>query len=600
MRLATITNLAYGATLLLTTAAAATMLLASQAQESERAAVAQRYQLDKATDYIDKDAYALTGRARLYVLSGDATHAIAYRSEAASLGSVETRVRAAAKLGALPSEVQALREALAASDALHDEQQGAIAARRAGRTAEATQILFGPEYQHELDRVDAAITRFQDQLDRRTFAEVESAERLARAWRTVSEVVLGLTGLLFLCVLYFVFKRRVLHPVVRLSDVVTRLAAQDYAVEPPPLGQIDEIGDMAQAIRVFRENGLERQRLEEERARDRVTRDLLARISNRLQGCDTLDDLAQVVMRFVPDLLPSAAGRLYLLDQSRNVLGELCHWLDPIGSTKEFPALSCWALRRGSVHRLAGAQRDVPCGHLGDVAITDALCLPLIVQREAVGLLYLEPNGDASSFDAAADVYLPMLIENLGLAIGNLQLRDSLREIASADALTGLANRRHLDAVFDVEGAKVTQDSSLSCLMLDVDHFKQFNDRFGHDAGDAVLRAVGKVLRGSVREIGLAFRYGGEEFAVLLPGLDVAQAEARAEVIRERVAQVSVLHEGVTLGPITISIGVASTPLHCPPAKLLIAADAALLRAKQAGRDQVVTATMRNPSQVAA
>lgn len=601
MRLATITYAAYGATLVLTTVGAVTMLLASQAQDRERIAVAQRYQLDKATDEIEKDAYALTGRARLYAISGDPSHVVAYRSQAASLGTVERRVRGMADLGASPSEVQALRQGLAATDILRDEQQSAIDARSAGRVPDAMQILFGPEYQHQLELADAAITRFQDQLDQRTSDDVRSAESLARTWRTVSEAVLALTGLLFLSVLYFVFKRRVLRPVVKLSDVVGRLAAQDYGVEPPPLAQIDEIGDMAQAIRIFRENGLERQRLEEERARDRAMRDLLARLTNRLQGCDTLDDLAQVVVRFVPDLLPVAGGRLYLLDKSRGVLTELCCWLDPAGSTKEFPPLSCWALRRGSSHRLAGTQRDVPCLHLGDRVLADALCLPLIVQREAVGLLYLEPHGDIGAFDAAVEVYLPMLTENIGLAIGNLQLRESLREIASADALTGLANRRHLDAVFETESAKVThEDAVLSCVMLDVDHFKQFNDRFGHDAGDAVLRAVGQVLRASVREGGLAFRYGGEEFALLLPGLDVERAQARAEVIRQRVAQISVAHEGVNLGPITLSAGVASTPLHCHPVKLIAAADAALLRAKQAGRDRVVTATVRDASELAA
>jgi hypothetical protein len=115
MRLSTITNAAYGATLVLTIVAAGTMLLASQAQERERAAVAQRYLLDKATDGIEKKAYALTGRARLYVTSGDPTHAVAYRSEAASLSTVETRVRGMADLGALPSELQALRQGLAAA-----------------------------------------------------------------------------------------------------------------------------------------------------------------------------------------------------------------------------------------------------------------------------------------------------------------------------------------------------------------------------------------------------------------------------------------------------------------------------------------------------
>ena len=101
-------------------------------------------------------------------------------------------------------------------------------------------------------------------------------------------MMVGLTALLFLFVLGFILKRRVLRPVVRLSDVVHRLASQDYAVETPNFNQIDEIGDMAQAIRIFRENGLARQRLEKERDADWAIRELLARMTQRLQGVRTL------------------------------------------------------------------------------------------------------------------------------------------------------------------------------------------------------------------------------------------------------------------------------------------------------------------------
>ena len=90
--------------------------------------------------------------------------------------------------------------------------------------------------------------------------------------------------------------------------------------------RVDEIGDMAQAIRIFRENGLERQRLESERDADRAMRDLLSRMTQRLQGCDTMDDLKDVVQRFVPEITPGLAGRLYLLDRQRNMVVEACGW----------------------------------------------------------------------------------------------------------------------------------------------------------------------------------------------------------------------------------------------------------------------------------
>lgn len=123
--------------------------------------------------------------------------------------------------------------------------------------------------------------------------------------------MVGLTALLFLFVLGFILKRRVLRPVVRLSDVVNRLASQDYAVETPSFNQIDEIGDMAQAIRIFRENGLARQRLEKERDADWAIRELLARMTQRLQGCENFADVINVAELFAPNVAPGIAGRLY-------------------------------------------------------------------------------------------------------------------------------------------------------------------------------------------------------------------------------------------------------------------------------------------------
>jgi diguanylate cyclase (GGDEF)-like protein len=133
----------------------------------------------------------------------------------------------------------------------------------------------------------------------------------------------------------------------------------------------------------------------------------------------------------------------------------------------------------------------------------------------------------------------------------------------------------------------------LSCIMMDVDHFKRFNDLFGHDAGDEVLRAAGKVLANALREEGTAFRYGGEEFLLLLPGFDLERTEARCAQIRQRIQDLQIQHEGRTLGPITASFGIANYPVHGDAGALVRTADAALLRAKEQGRDRIVIATER-------
>lgn len=603
MRLSTITNWAYGATVALTLASGATMLMASGAEERERAAVAQRATFDQLTATLEEDVYRLTEQARGYVITGDPSHLIAYRREKEALKSVETRIAHLKDRGASEGELGALRQALHWADALTDEQEAALAAAQKGNDRIGRTIMFGDEYGRELDRVAAQVGKFQYMLDQRTDHAIVRATDTARQWRTMSEVMLGMTALLFLCVLYFVLKQRILRPVVRLSDVVTRLAAQDFAAIPPDFRQVDEIGDMAQAIRIFRENGLERQRLEQERDADRTMRDLLSRVTQRLQGCANTDDLVDVVRRFTPEIAPDYPGRLYIQDSRRNAMTQACEWLSPAQSRAEFPPSACWALRRGQTHRPAGEMIDIPCEHLGEVtASLSTICIPLAAQGESIGLLYFEePAEGTTERRDRTRTYLDMLAENIGLALANLRLRDVLRDMAMADALTGLPNRRQFDAMLDALVAEAEREHSpLACLMVDIDHFKRFNDSYGHDGGDAVLRAVGAVLNDSLRESGHAFRLGGEEFVVLMPGFALDQALGRAMQIQRRIQDLRVEHHGRELGQITASFGLAAYPDHGRADRLLQTADAALLRAKAEGRDRILVATQRDGASAAA
>jgi diguanylate cyclase (GGDEF)-like protein len=597
MRLATITNWAYGATVLLTLAAGTTMLLASSAQENERAAVGRRYALDRATASIEGDVVASSEAARQFVISGDAADLLSYRRGVATLRPIEMRTRHIRDAGAHPDELRSLHDALRWADALQAQQQQAIDDYRQGNPGDAQRILFAPEYERELDRSRAAVERFQYRLDQRTQDELTAAERTARLWRATSEIMLAVTGLLFLCVLFFVFKRRVLRPVVKLSDVVNRLAAQDYDAEPFVYDRVDEIGDMAQALRVFRENGIARQRLERERDTDRLIRDLLSRMTQRLQSCDTVAELTGVVSGFAPEVLPDLAGRLYLLDHTRNVMVEACSWLAPMHSATQFTPMTCWGLRRRSPHHPSRTNFDVPCGHIAGPGADESLCLPLIGQHGSLGLLYFE--GPVSASGSPADHHLGMLAENIGLALDNLRLREALRALAMADPLTTLANRRQLDEVLDRELADAERlGTSVCCAMIDVDYFKHFNDEHGHEAGDEVLRMVAKTLKDAVRDANLVFRYGGEEFLMLLPGMEADAGTARAEELRRHIADLRVQHEGKALGPVTVSIGLACAPLHTDWQTLVQTADASLLRAKRAGRNRVFTAMTRASNQM--
>ena len=165
---------------------------------------------------------------------------------------------------------------------------------------------------------------------------------------------------------------------------------------------------------------------------------------------------------------------------------------------------------------------------------------------------------------------------------------------AQTDALTGLANRRTLDERLDEEVDRAARlSSNLSLVIADIDNFKQINDTYGHQTGDAILAAFSRVLSETVREIDLPARYGGEEFAIVLPGTQLTGARLLSEKIRRAVADVSVDGpEGERVG-VTASFGAAAYPTHSSVAALVRAADEALYEAKQTGKNRVVTATAR-------
>lgn len=177
-------------------------------------------------------------------------------------------------------------------------------------------------------------------------------------------------------------------------------------------------------------------------------------------------------------------------------------------------------------------------------------------------------------------------------------INETLSRLACQDGLTGLANRRHFDESLMGEFNRAKRgESALGLIMIDVDFFKQYNDIYGHVAGDECLREIGKVVAYSMRRPGdLAARYGGEEMVVLLPGTDLAGTLAVAENIRGAVQSLGIAHTGNPLGVVTVSVGVeAFSPIHLEnqPIELVEAADKALYQAKESGRNQVRCAPSR-------
>ena len=265
----------------------------------------------------------------------------------------------------------------------------------------------------------------------------------------------------------------------------------------------------------------------------------------------------------------------------------------------------CPALRRSSLYitNNVAARLSFRCP-VYPVESGTLACVPLVALGEVVGAIHLH-------WDEPRELSLPLRLaitrvsEHAALSIANRRLLLALRGQANTDGRTGLTNSRAFDELLERRLADRGDSENVAVLMLDLDHFKDFNDRYGHPAGDEALRMFAHILSSSVRENDVAARYGGEEFALYLPGLDASGAREVAERIRERTeATIIPLGPGST-GRITVSIGIAAAPADGVERMVLLkAADEALYRAKQAGRNRVMLqrgwVTSVEPSETAA
>jgi len=223
-------------------------------------------------------------------------------------------------------------------------------------------------------------------------------------------------------------------------------------------------------------------------------------------------------------------------------------------------------------------------------------CVPLVALGETVGAVHLHWS-EPRELSLPLRLAITRVSEHAALSIANRRLVLALRGQANTDGRTGLTNSRAFDESLERLLADRAEHEHVAVLMLDLDHFKEFNDRYGHPAGDEALRAFAHLLSSSIREGDVAARYGGEEFALFLPGLDVSAAADVAERIRERTESTIIpLGPGLT-GHLTVSIGIAAAPDDgAKRVMLLKAADDALYRAKLAGRNRVVTQEGRRAS----
>ena len=306
---------------------------------------------------------------------------------------------------------------------------------------------------------------------------------------------------------------------------------------------------------------------------------LISQLGNLLQACTSRAGIFALIPERMERIFPGTSGALSLLDASRTRAESVAHWglYPPLDET----------FGGGSSHSSAAS-----------------ISAPLIANDEAFGVLVLrddvQPSGTPSLSHSNELIrrrqVASALAEQIALTISNLDLREALHAEATRDPLTGLYNRRYMEEFLEREISRARRRKlPLSLMMIDIDHFKRYNDTFGHGAGDDALRLVGESLVRAVRTEDLVCRYGGEEFIVILPECALPQAAVRAETVRTVLRDLYADRPGELPDVVTVSIGVAAFQETTNwPDRLFEFADQALYQAKHEGRDRVVVARPEN------
>lgn len=364
---------------------------------------------------------------------------------------------------------------------------------------------------------------------------------------------------------------------------------------------------------------------------------LLGKMSDILQACISIEEAYRTLAQLVKPLFPDVEGGIFVMNASKDLVEVVASWcgndnISAFNSKKIFAPNECWALRRGRPHLVQYSEISLQCKHIqipdggesskedeletetigtegemancnADLALpissiyklspipAETLCVPMMAQGEALGVLYLS-SLEPGKLTLAKEQLAVTVAEHIGLALANLKLQEELKQQSIRDSLTGLYNRRYLEESLAREinrGLRLKQP--LGVIMIDVDRFKRYNDTYGHEAGDVVLREIGTFLQEKVRGSDIACRYGGEELTLILPEATLETTLKRAEFLREGIKHLNLQYHHQQLGGITVSLGVAVFPEHGLTGESVIAAaDAALYEAKKQGRDRVVVA----------
>ncbi|MEN9518502.1 MAG: hypothetical protein RLZZ381_1090 [Cyanobacteriota bacterium] len=313
----------------------------------------------------------------------------------------------------------------------------------------------------------------------------------------------------------------------------------------------------------------------------------LVTMNEFLQACLTIKEAQTALSSLLQPLFPNTHGAVYLMKNSKNLLEPIASW--GIVNNDTFEPHECWALRKGDLHLADPSTPGIYCSHVDRlVSHQPTLCIPMIARSNTLGMIYLrfdtpEPIGEL------IQELSKTVAQNIAMSFASLELQEQLRYQSLRDPLTRLYNRRYLEESLGKELDRAQRKQQfIGIIMIDIDHFKNFNDTYGHSVGDLVLKEVGNYLLSQIRQYDLACRYGGEELVIVMPDTTIGDTVMRAEEIRVGIKQLNLKYDEQEIESITVSIGVSCFPDDGITSEQLIqAADKALYQAKEEGRDRV-------------
>lgn len=568
--------------LLALVALTAVFMIGNVLSDTERAAAAMHRTVADAQRRLERALTDEAAAVRLFVLTGDE------RALAPYLAALDVEAAALSVLGSDPRLPEPLHRAASvvgqAADTWHSAAaQPAIRAVKESLSGAARSTSALDTDRERFDAVRAALDQLDFEIDL-TFGTTHPVVDLLAMIQVGAYAGSVLGGLLALILTIRALGSLVWQPLQSL--VATARQVEGGADVSFQLHRRDEVGDLAAALERMRHRINAGRQIADASAEQAS----IVNAFTEMSAFTTSDvEIAEAMLTAIGELVGPDASVAHVSNRSRDRATPVAATGEQTGETLSLHGLeACPGVRRGSLYVTPDVGR--PLAVRCPVQRADhgtVVCVPLTALGETVGAIHLWWDG-TDALPIAARTTISRLAEHTALSIGNRRLVNALQGMANTDARTGLPNSRSFDEAVEAALGRVEPGRTDAVLMLDLDHFKSFNDKFGHPGGDEALRSFGGILRASIRDGDLVARYGGEEFAVFLPGVDPTGAREIAERIRVRTEETTIVVGPGTSAKISVSIGIALSPVDgTDRLALLKAADQALYRAKQSGRNRI-------------